>query len=172
MGCPRDIAPKIVDRKAADVLALNGHQGTLREDVEVFVAEQQASGFTDTNISPSPTVEGDHGRIETRTTTVIHHVKWLRKRHNWRGLKGIVVVESSGEIPGSAPGTEKCEHEIRFYMTSPALPASLPGPIVRSHWAVENSPQGVDGHDLPRLFVPDPNRLCPGQCHHHQTHGP
>ena len=51
MGCQRDIAQKIVDKKADYVLALKGNQGTLREDVEVFVAEQQANGFTDTKIS-------------------------------------------------------------------------------------------------------------------------
>ena len=36
-------------------------------------------------------------------------------------------------------GTGKIEHETRFYITSLALLASLLGPIVRSHWAVENS---------------------------------
>ena len=139
MGCQRDIAQKIVNNKADYVLALKGNQGTIREDVEVFVAEQQASGFADTKISQDRTVDGDHGRIETRTTTVIHNVEWLRKRHNWLGLKSIVMVESSREIPGSAPGTEKLEHETRFYITSLALLAGLLWPIVRSHWAVENS---------------------------------
>jgi predicted transposase YbfD/YdcC len=139
MGCQRDIAQKIVDKKADYVLALKGNQGSLREDVELFVAEQKAGGFTDTKISQDTTVDGDHGRIETRTTTVIHDVAWLQKRHNWPGLKGIVVVESSREIPGSSPGTGKTEQEIRFYITSLVLLAHLMGPIVRSHWAIENS---------------------------------
>ena len=67
MGCQRDIAEKIVDKKADYVLALKGNQGTLREDVEVFVAEQKADGFKDTKVSRHETVDGDHGRIETRT---------------------------------------------------------------------------------------------------------
>ena len=133
MGCQRDIAQKIVDKKADYVLALKGNQGSLREDVELFVAEQQANGFADTTISRDTTVDGDHGRIETRTTTVIHDVEWLQKRHNWPGLKSIVVVESRREIGG------KIEQETRFYITSLVLLASLLGPIVRSHWAVENS---------------------------------
>ena len=133
MGCQRDIAQKIVDKKADYVLALKGNQGSLREDVELFVAEQQANGFADTTISRDSTVDGDHGRIETRTTTVIHDVEWLQKRHNWPGLKSIVVVESRREIGG------KVEQETRFYITSLVLLASLLGPIVRSHWAVENS---------------------------------
>jgi len=62
MGCQRDIAQKIVEKKADYVLALKGNQGTLRDDVERFVAEQKASGFKDTTISQDATVDGDHGR--------------------------------------------------------------------------------------------------------------
>src|SRR4051812_5815990 len=45
MGCQRDIAQKIMDKKADYVLALKGNQGSLREDVELFASEQQARGF-------------------------------------------------------------------------------------------------------------------------------
>src|SRR6204780_1315593 len=100
MGCQRDIAQKVIDKKADYVLALKGNQGSLRDDVELFAAEQKARGFADTKISQDQTVDGDHGRIETRTTTVIHDVKWLQDRHNWPGLKAVVIVESSREISG------------------------------------------------------------------------
>jgi predicted transposase YbfD/YdcC len=133
MGCQRDIAQRVVDKKADYILALKGNQGSLREDVEVFVAEQKAAGFKDTQISKDQTVDGDHGRIETRTTTVIHDVAWLQERHDWPGLKAIVMVESTRETG------DKIEQETRFYITSLVLLASLLGPIVRSHWAIENS---------------------------------
>jgi len=51
MGCQRDIAEKIVAKKADYVLALKGNQGTLRQDVELFAAEQKANGFKDTEVS-------------------------------------------------------------------------------------------------------------------------
>jgi predicted transposase YbfD/YdcC len=133
MGCQRDIAQKIVDKNANYVLALKGNQTSLHEDVEVFVAEQKARGFADTKVSRDTTVDGDHGRIETRTTTVIHDVAWLQERHNWPGLNGVVVVESRREVGN------RIEQETRLYITSLALLASLLGPVVRSHWAVENS---------------------------------
>jgi len=38
-----------------------------------------------TRISSDQTVDGDHGRIETRTTTVIHDVAWLQERHTTAG---------------------------------------------------------------------------------------
>src|SRR6266404_5400477 len=67
MGCQRDIADQILHQKADYVLALKGNQGTLREDVELFAAEQKDNGFKDTKITRHETVDGDHGRIETRT---------------------------------------------------------------------------------------------------------
>jgi predicted transposase YbfD/YdcC len=133
MGCQRGIAQAIIDKKADYVLALKGNQGTLRADVDLFVAEQKAVGFKDATISRDETVDGDHGRIETRTTTVIHDVEWLRDRHAWPGLNGVVVIDSLREISGAI------ERETRLYITSLTLKATSLGSIVRSHWAVENS---------------------------------
>jgi predicted transposase YbfD/YdcC len=133
LGCQRDIATAILDKKADYVLALKGNQGSLREDLEIFVAEQKAGRFADTKISHDTTIDGDHGRIETRTTTVIHDVEWLQQRHEWPGLKAVAIVDSRREIDG------KTEHETRFYLTSLAMIAAFLGPVVRSHWAIENS---------------------------------
>ena len=133
MGCQRDIAQKILDKKADYILALKGNQGTLREDAELFASEQKANGFKDTKVSRHKTVDGDHGRIETRTITAIHDVAWLQERHDWPGLRGIVMIESTREIG------EEIERETRFYITSLVLLAYALGPIIRSHWAVENS---------------------------------
>jgi predicted transposase YbfD/YdcC len=133
MGCQRDIAQKIIDKKADYVLALKGNQGSLREDVEIFVAEQETVGFKDCDISQDRTIDGDHDRIETRITTVIHDAEWLQKRHDWPGLRAVVMVESSREICG------KIEQETRFYITSLVMLAHLVGPAIRSHWAIENS---------------------------------
>ena len=133
MGCQRDIAQQILDQKADYVLALKGNQGTLREDIEVFAAEQKANNFKDTKVSRDQTVDGDHGRIETRTCTVFHDVAWLQERHDWPGLKAFVMVESTREF------NDKIERETRFYITSLVMLANALGPIVRSHWAVENS---------------------------------
>lgn len=149
MGCQRDIAQKIIDKKADYVLALKGNQGSLREDVEIFVAEQEAVGFKDCEISQHRTIDADHDRIETRMTTVIHDAEWLQERHNWPGLKAIVMVESSREISG------KIEQETRFYITSLVMLACLIGPAVRGHWAIENGLHWV----LDMLFRDDECRV-------------
>src|SRR5271157_4703312 len=51
MGCQREIAQKIIDKKADTILALKGNQGTLRDDVELFAREQKTRDFSDTTAS-------------------------------------------------------------------------------------------------------------------------
>src|SRR5208282_2791545 len=126
MGCQRDISATIIAKKADYVLALKGNQGTLREDVQLFATEQKANGFKDTKVSHDKTVDGDHGRIETRVCTVFHDVAWLQERHDWPGLQRVIMVESTREIG------DKVEQETRFYITSLVWVAS-------QHWAIENS---------------------------------
>jgi predicted transposase YbfD/YdcC len=133
MGCQRDIAAKIIEKKADYILALKGNQGTLCEDVAIFIDEQKALKYKDTTISTHETVDADHGRIETRHYTVVHDVEWLQERHQWPSLNAIVVVESQREING------KITNEMRFYITSLVMLANVVGPMIRAHWAIENS---------------------------------
>lgn len=149
MGCQRDIARQILDQKADYVLALKGNQGTLRDDVELFAAEQKLNDFKDTTTSRAETIDGDHGRIETRAITVLHDLAWLQARHQWPGLNSVVMLESTREV---GPKTER---ETRFYITSLKLPADQMGAIVRDHWAVENSLHWV----LDMVFRDDECRL-------------
>jgi len=48
-------------------------------------------------------------------------------------LQGVVMVESTREI------ADKIERETRFYITSLTWLACRLGPVIRSHWAIENS---------------------------------
>ena len=98
----------------------------------MFAREQKAVAFKNTSVSRDTTVDGDHGRIETRTVTVFHDIGWLQDNHQWPGLKSVVMVESERETDG------KVETETRFYITSLALLANALGPMIRSHWMVEN----------------------------------
>jgi predicted transposase YbfD/YdcC len=155
MGCQRAIAQKIVDKKADYILALKGNQGSLREDVDLFVAEQKAKDFKDTNVTQAQTVDGDHGRVETRDITVIHDVGWLQMRHNWPAMTSVVMVQSTRVIQGQTRSADKIERETRFYITSLALIATLIGPLIRDHWAIENGLHWV----LDMVFRDDECRL-------------
>ncbi len=132
MGCQRGIAKRIVDGSADYVLALKRNQGALREDVELFAQEQKARDFKDTTVTRHETVDGDHGRVETRRTTVFHDVDWLAQRHDWPGLKGVVMVESERRTG------ENAERQTRFHITSSTGTADRLAEAVRRHWSVES----------------------------------
>ena len=133
MGCQRDIAAKIIEKDADYVLALKGNQGTLRDDVELFFTSHKESPFKDLAVSRHQTLEKSHGRIETRAVTALDQIDWLKKRHNWMGLKSIVMVESIREIIGG-----KTEQETRYYISSRVANAEQQGDAIRSHWGVES----------------------------------
>jgi len=149
MGCQRDIAAKIVDKKADYILALKGNQGSLREDVETFANEQKTRDFVDSRTTTHQTVDADHGRVETRKYTAIHDVEWLRARHRWPALNGVIIVESQREF------RDKVERETRYYITSTTLPAKLSGPMIRDHWVIENGLHWV----LDMTFRDDERRI-------------
>ena len=165
MGCQRDIAQKIIDKKADTILALKGNQGTLRDDVEMFAREQKAVAFANTSVSRDATVDGDHGRIETRTVTVLHDIGWLQDNHQWPGLKSAVMVERTRNRRQGRNRDALHHHLARPPRQRPRTddPQSLDGR--------KRPPLGAR-HDLPRRRVPRANRERPLQPRHHQAHRP
>ena len=113
--------------------ALKGNQGTLRDDVELFFTAQKESPFKDVAVSRHQTLDKDHGRIETRAVTALDQIDWLKKRHDWAGLKSIVMVESVREFVGG-----RTERETRYYISSLPAAAERQGCAIRSHWGVES----------------------------------
>ncbi len=110
LNCQRSIAQQIVDQKGDYALALKGNQGTLHEDVVLLLDDPQCAANT-----AAPVVEGDHGRIETRTATVSTEIGWLQKQHEWPGLKAIGKVVRVRQTP------EKTTTETAYYLLSAVL---------------------------------------------------
>ncbi len=78
------------------------------------------------------TVDGDHGRIETRTSLVSTDIAWLQERHAWPGLAAIGRVLRTREV------SAKVSTETAYYLLSTPLSAEHFGGVARAHWGVEN----------------------------------
>ena len=110
LNCQRAVAQQIVDQGGDYALALKGNQATLHADVSLFLEDPACTGTT-----TAQTVDGDHGRIETRTATVSTDIDWLQNQHEWPGLVAIGKVERIRET------TDKTTRETAYYLLSTAL---------------------------------------------------
>jgi predicted transposase YbfD/YdcC len=127
LNCQRAIARQIVDQGGDHALALKGNQGTLHDDVIRFL-DDPACGA----ISTVPVVDGDHGRIETRTATVSTDIAWLQEDHKWPGLEAI------GKVVRIRETASKTTTETADYLLSTALSGERFNAVAREHWGVEN----------------------------------
>lgn len=127
LNCQRAIAAKAVEQGGDYVLALKGNQGSLHDDVRTFLEDPARPAE-----AAHTTVDGDHGRIETRTSLVSADVAWLQERHAWPGLAAIGKVVRIREV-GTKVGTETA-----YYLLSTPLSAERFGQVARAHWGVEN----------------------------------
>lgn len=128
LNCQRAIARQIVDQGGDYVLALKGNQGTLHDDVSIFL-DDHAHGAT----ASAQTIDADHGRIETRTATLSTDIAWLQAGHHWPGLAAIGKVTRVREIAA------KTSTETAYYLLSTALSPERFNALARAHWGVENA---------------------------------
>ena len=131
LNCQREIAKQIVEQGGDYALALKGNQPTLHADVATFLDDPASTVST-----AKPTVDGDHGRIETRTATVSTDIAWLQETHQWPGLAAIGKVVRVRET--AAKTAAKTTTETAYYLLSTALSPERFNEVVRSHRGVEN----------------------------------
>lgn len=133
MGCQKEIAQVITDQGADYVLALKENHQTLYDDVKLFLDDAKATDFAELDHACVETVDGDHGRIETRTYWVTSDIEWLGAKASWAKLHSVGMVESRREIEGAT------STETRFFLTSLPGDAERFAQAVRQHWGIENS---------------------------------
>jgi predicted transposase YbfD/YdcC len=133
MGCQKAIARTLVGKGADYVLALKNNHPTLYAEVVAFFDEALAHPSAEHPVFEATTVDGGHGRIETRRVRSSPSVGWLTASEAWAGLRSLVCVESTRQV-GEATSVER-----RYYLSSleGTDPARM-GTLVRAHWGVEN----------------------------------
>jgi len=127
MHCQRATAQAILDGGGDYCLALKGNQPALLDDIRLWL-DDPATAVDDVH----QTVDGDHGRIETRRASVLHDIAWLTEAHGFPGLAAVAKVTATRELEG------KRSTASRYYLLSRPLTAARLAEVVRTHWQIEN----------------------------------
>lgn len=136
IGCQKQLAEQIIAKDADYVLAVKQNQPLLYQKVKGLLDEAILENFVELPHDFVQSVEGDHGRIETRRLWVTDQVQHLPREllDQWPALAGLAVVESMRENNG------RQSTERRYFISSLSnLDATAMAQYVRGHWSVENN---------------------------------
>lgn len=133
MGCQRKIATKIIDQGADYVLAVKDNQGDLHQKIIELFEKVEQKNWQDIWHKQAETIDGGHGRIETRRYSVlpVMYFPWMASQ-KWKGLQSLVMVERTREIK------DKISYEKHYYISSLKPDADIIGAAIRGHWCIEN----------------------------------
>jgi predicted transposase YbfD/YdcC len=158
MGCQKTIAKDIIEAEADYLLALKKNQGTAEAEVRAFFDELIPPNAslppprTHPHLDYHETVDGGHGRIETRRYWISKDITWFEDEDLWEGLRCFAMVESVREVNGES------SYERRLYLGSIDANAQTFGRACRGHWGVENPLHWV----LDVIFREDDSRARSG----------
>jgi len=128
MGCQKNIVSKIIGKKGQYLLALKRNQKDLFDDIKTYFDDSEFLS----KCSYWEEFDKGHGRIEKRQCWVTSDILWLKKHHNWTGLKSIAIVKNERTLKGK----KSCD--TRFYISSLSDNAEKICTAARMHWGIEN----------------------------------
>jgi len=133
MGCQKDIAAKIKEKGGDYIFGLKGNQGNLYDDISLYMSSIERQEVK-VDYQHHQTIDGEHGRIETREYWVCDVIDWLPEKSKWDGLNSVAMVKALREINGEQ------SVEYRFYISSLSIKKYKQfTQAIRQHWQVENS---------------------------------
>jgi len=132
MGCQKEIAKQIAEQEGDYVFALKGNHSNLHKEVELLFEKAKEDNYKDLPHDTHTTVDGGHGRVETRSYTTIGDVDWFEEKSKWPKLTSFGMVESIRDMG------DKITEETRYFISSLPNDSNRFAEAVRGHWGVEN----------------------------------
>src|SRR5215831_2192704 len=137
MECQKEIAKTSTEQEADYVLALQDKHPTRSEAVPLLLTDAQAPGFADIEHAYHATVDGEHGRMETRRYGLTSDIAWGGAKAAWANLRSLGMVTARRTIGDTVP------IDTRYVLTSLPAHAVRFAHAVRPHWGVEHALHGV-----------------------------
>jgi predicted transposase YbfD/YdcC len=134
MGCQKEIAAKIIKKKADYVLALKGNQATLHEDVMLYFQDDELLK----KCAYTKTTEKARSAIEVREYWQTDDISWLGMKKDWAKLKSIAMTRNT------ITKGDKTTIETRYFISSLEVDVKEIARAIRGHWMVESYHHHLD----------------------------
>ena len=132
LGCQKDTAAKIVEKKGDYLLCAKRNQPKLYESLKEFFAD--CGDFKGIEYDYFEGIEKAHGRMEERRCWALEgEAGWLGMDKDWKAVRTIAMISRKRTVRG------KSSIETAYYITSLGADAERIASVARLHWRVENS---------------------------------
>ena len=133
MGCQKDIAKKIVEKKGHYCFAVKENKKNFYLDIKEYFNYVLNDKLEKENVITYSTINKDHGRIERREHYIIYDIDWLYGKENWQNLSMIGMSRNYRQINGEVSIQEK------YYISDLNLSGEEFAKVIRGHWSIENN---------------------------------
>jgi predicted transposase YbfD/YdcC len=136
LNTQKTIAQQIIKGGGDYLMAVKDNHPDLHDSIRRHLDEMILEKFAGVEHVYHESVDGGHGRIDTRRVWATQQIDWLVSREQWSNLTSVAVVESVRHISGK----DKPKPTRRYYISSlkPQSGQQM-AKLIRNHWSIENS---------------------------------